>query len=68
MEWSRDHASKAVIVYAWNEYDEGGWIGPTLHADEERLSAVRDALESAASSPSTTRPPATRPPVTSKGS
>jgi hypothetical protein len=67
MEWSRDHASKAVLVYAWNEYDEGGWIGPTLVEDEERLHAVRDALTSAASTPSTSQPPTSQPAATAKG-
>lgn len=25
----------AVITYAWNEHDEGGWLCPTLGADGE---------------------------------
>ncbi len=40
--------AKAVIVYAWNEYDEGGWLAPTRSADESpdtrRLDALRDVL------------------------
>lgn len=26
--------SNTVLMYAWNEYDEGGWIAPTLAVDE----------------------------------
>ncbi|HEY3325252.1 MAG TPA: hypothetical protein VGP72_32670 [Planctomycetota bacterium] len=40
--------ARAIIVYAWNEYDEGGWIAPTLGADGkpnlERLEALREIL------------------------
>ncbi len=40
--------SGAVIVYAWNEYDEGGWLSPTWKADgngdTSRLDAVRSVL------------------------
>ena len=40
--------ANAVIVYAWNEHDEGGWLAPTWtpsgQANTTRLSAVRDAL------------------------
>ena len=39
----------SVIVYAWNEFDEGGWIEPTLFELRDsgrplRLDAVRDVL------------------------
>lgn len=41
--------AQAVILYAWNEYDEGGWIAPTLRgdgaADTSRLGAIREVLE-----------------------
>jgi len=40
--------AQAVIVYAWNEHDEGGWLCPTLNPDgspnTERLDALRTAL------------------------
>jgi hypothetical protein len=40
--------ANAVIVYAWNENDEGGWLIPTLNADGapnlERIRAARAAL------------------------
>jgi hypothetical protein len=36
--------AQAVIIYAWNEHDEGGWLCPTLNPDgsanTERLSAI----------------------------
>lgn len=41
--------ANAVIIYAWNEHDEGGWLSPTLGAngkpDTGRLDAIRDVLE-----------------------
>lgn len=40
-------AANAIIVYAWNEHDEGGWLCPTWtpHGpDTARLDAVRDVL------------------------
>ena len=40
--------ANAVIIYAWNEYDEGGWLAPTRNADgtpdTSRLDAIRDVL------------------------
>lgn len=40
--------SKAILIYAWNEYDEGGWIAPTLGAnglpDTGRLDAIREVI------------------------
>jgi hypothetical protein len=40
--------ANAVIIYAWNEYDEGGWIAPTLGADARpdmsRLDAIKKIL------------------------
>jgi hypothetical protein len=44
----------AVIVYAWNEYDEGGWIAPTRGPDGKpdvsRLKAIRRVLETSTES------------------
>ena len=41
--------SRAIIIYAWNEYDEGGWIAPTWRADASpdrgRLNAIRRVLD-----------------------
>lgn len=40
--------AQAVIVYAWNEHDEGGWLCPTLNADgsanTDRLDAIAAML------------------------
>ena len=52
MDWTqrnRDiNPSNAIIIYAWNENDEGGWLVPTLGADgrpnEERIRAVAKVL------------------------
>lgn len=42
--------AKTVIIYAWNEHDEGGWLCPTLdennHADDSRLEAIHKMLKS----------------------
>jgi hypothetical protein len=44
-------AANAVILYAWNEYDEGGWLAPTWtpagRPNAGRLEAVRDVLVTA---------------------
>jgi len=40
--------SNAIIIYGWNENDEGGWLIPTLGADgrpnEERIKALSKVL------------------------
>ena len=40
--------AQTVICYAWNEYDEGGWLAPTWQADgapnRSRLAAVEKVL------------------------
>ena len=40
--------ARAVIIYAWNEYDEGGWLAPTRAADGRpdtgRLDGIRSIL------------------------
>jgi hypothetical protein len=35
-----------VLMYAWNEYDEGGWIAPTLGCDMRRLQALNTRIGS----------------------
>ena len=50
MEWADERPAqcpaKTVIVYAWNEHDEGGWLCPTLRSDgrpdASRLKAIAD--------------------------
>ena len=44
--------ANAIMVYAWNEHDEGGWLQPTLGSDgkpdETRIEAVGKVLRSLA--------------------
>lgn len=50
IQWTKQHReinpANLVIVYAWNEHDEGGWLQPTLGAEgcpnEERIKALKD--------------------------
>jgi len=48
-EHSRICAANAVIIYAWNEYDEGGWLAPTWtpsgRPNTGRLDALRGILK-----------------------
>jgi hypothetical protein len=41
--------ANTIIIYAWNEYDEGGWLAPTRakdgSPDTSRLDAVRELLK-----------------------
>jgi|GEM_PF-6358815 len=42
--------ANAIIIYAWNEHDEGGWIQSTLGADGKpdasRIQALEKVLKS----------------------
>lgn len=42
-----------VIVYAWNELLEGGWLVPTIGEGTSRLDAVSGALSTLATQPTT---------------
>jgi hypothetical protein len=46
--WMREHPETcpagAALVYAWNEFSEGGWICPTLQEGAARLDALRPVL------------------------
>jgi hypothetical protein len=44
VDWAATTGAPAVLVYAWNEYDEGGWLAPTLVPDPARQDAIREAL------------------------
>lgn len=52
VEWFREHpaadGTELVLVYAWNELDEGGWLVPALPPPygegTARLDALRDVL------------------------
>lgn len=41
------HGACAVLIYAWNEFDEGGWIAPTRGAGHTRLQAIARAIRTA---------------------
>lgn len=47
--------ARAVILYAWNENDEGGWLSPTRSPagtpDTSRLDAIKRVLTPAATAP-----------------
>jgi hypothetical protein len=49
VEWVKGNPStcpaNAVLIYAWNELCEGGWIVPTLTEGTARLDAIKAALE-----------------------
>jgi hypothetical protein len=48
LKWVRANRSAcpadAVLLYAWNENDEGGWLVPTLAEGNARLEALREVL------------------------
>lgn len=47
-EWSRENKAicdnEYVLIYAWNEFEEGGWICPTLSEDGNIDTSRRNAL------------------------
>jgi hypothetical protein len=53
--WDATHPAQAkagaVIIYAWNEFDEGGWLCPTLSEGDARLKAVRSVLSAGGTRP-----------------
>ena len=50
--WTKENRdinpTNSVLIYAWNEHDEGGWLQPTLGSDglpnEERIKALESVL------------------------
>ena len=40
-----EHRAPAILIYAWNENDEGGWLIPTAPCNAERVEALHAALE-----------------------
>jgi hypothetical protein len=57
--WTKDNCdlnpANAVIIYAWNENDEGGWLQPTLGGDGQPNDERIKALEMILRAPSSTR-------------
>ncbi len=55
--WCRNHPEAAeartVLIYAWNEFDEGGWLCPTLGEGDARVRAIREAAAAFAASTAT---------------
>ena len=43
--------ANAVLIYAWNEHDEGGWLQPTRRADRTARWPPRRGCASVASPP-----------------
>lgn len=60
LQWCREYpgAAKAqvVLIYAWNEFDEGGWLCPTRSEGTARLDAIKNVLDSATNGDRSTRP------------
>ena len=53
LDWSAQHEQIAepatVIMYAWNEFDEGGWLSPTITPgssiiNTDRITAIKNTL------------------------
>jgi glycosyl transferase family WbsX len=46
MNWvvANQQAANAILIYAWNENDEGSWLVPTVAEDAARLDAIREAI------------------------
>jgi hypothetical protein len=48
LDWVEAHRRAAVantvLIYAWDENDEGGWLVPTFPFDDSRLRALRTAV------------------------
>lgn len=49
LDWTRGHpkstSANAILIYAWNENDEGGWLVPTLSEGDARLLAIKRVLK-----------------------
>ena len=64
IEWTaanRDlNPANTLIIYAWNEHEEGGWLQPTLGSDgrpnEERIQALGKVLRSLPFKAGTSKP------------
>jgi hypothetical protein len=48
VEWNKSYPNtaetNAILIYAWNETDEGGWLLPTLSDGSARLDAIKQVL------------------------
>lgn len=54
------HPANTLLIYAWNEHDEGGWLQPTLGAngqpDEARIRALAKILRPASTHTNPAKP------------
>jgi hypothetical protein len=48
---SEEKRAPTVLIYAWNENDEGGWLVPTAPCNTERLQALHTVLANASINP-----------------
>lgn len=44
--------ARTILIYAWNEFDEGGWLAPTISEGDARLRSIKQVL----SAPSVSQP------------
>jgi hypothetical protein len=49
VKWMKNNYTSAnaqcAIIYAWNEFDEGGWLCPTLGPDTSHIQSLRGVLK-----------------------
>ena len=49
IQWNKENPAtakaNAVLIYAWNETDEGGWLHPTISKGTARLDAIKKVLK-----------------------
>jgi hypothetical protein len=47
--WNKDNSTVAkantILIYSWDEFDEGGWLAPTEAEGTERLDALKGVLK-----------------------
>lgn len=47
--WSKSHPdvteANTILIYAWNEFDEGGWLCPTEGDGTKRVDALKNILK-----------------------
>jgi hypothetical protein len=48
IQWNRQNPAagraNAVLIYAWNESDEGGWLVPTVSEGTGRIDAIKKVM------------------------
>lgn len=52
IQWAQGAGAKAVLAYAWNEFDEGGWLDRMYLDDPDRQAAIRAGIAAGATAPS----------------